>query len=77
MISALRWDHLPMPQRGRVVWKYEDEEDDGTPFGPVWIDYFGDDPVKPERSEELDRWVTLAEARQIAEELGFDLLEDS
>jgi hypothetical protein len=30
-----------------VVFKYEDEEDDGTPVGPVWIDYFGEDPVKP------------------------------
>jgi len=59
-----------------VVFKYEDEEPDGTPVGPVWIDYFGTDQTKPERSEKLEVWVRLPEARQLAEERGFEFLED-
>jgi hypothetical protein len=45
-----------------VVFKHEDEQPDGTPIGPVWIDYFGDDPKTPQRSEQLDEWVTLADS---------------
>ena len=61
--------------RGLVIFKYEDEEDDGTPVGPVWIHY-GDDPANPERTEALEEWVRLPQAQQIAQDRGFDLLED-
>jgi hypothetical protein len=57
------------------VFKHEDEED-GTPVGPVWIDYFGDDPNEPERSEKLEEWITLPEARKLADARGFEFLED-
>jgi hypothetical protein len=63
-------------RRGRVVFKYEDEEADGTPVGPVWIDYFGEDQVRPERSEKLEEWVRLPEARRLAEERDFEFVED-
>jgi hypothetical protein len=65
-----------MARKGLVTFKYEDEEPGGTPVGPVWIDYFGDDPDNPERSEQLDHWLTLPDARRIAEERGLDFFED-
>ena len=67
---------LTMARRALVVFKYEDEEEDGTPVGPVWIDYFGDDPNEPELTEKLEEWIRLPEAQQLAADRGFEFLED-
>ncbi len=55
-----------------VVFKWEGEEDDGTPHGPVSIIHFEGDSPDPGREEEFDRWFTLQEAREIAEEREYD-----
>ncbi len=61
-----------------VVFKWEGEEDDGTPHGPVWIYHFdGDSLDDGYREEEFDRWFTLPEAQQIAEERGYDFQDDA
>jgi hypothetical protein len=60
-----------------VVFKWEGEEDDGTPHGPVWIMHFGDDSPDPVREEAFDRWFTLPEARRIAEERAYDFQDDA
>jgi hypothetical protein len=60
-----------------VVFKWEGEEDNGTPHGPVWIMHYEGDSDEVAREEEFDRWFTLPEARQIAEERGYDFQDDA
>jgi hypothetical protein len=62
-------------RRPVLVWKYEDEVDDGSEVGPAWLDTFGEHPTKPTSSEDLG-WITRAEAQRIAAERGYELLED-
>jgi hypothetical protein len=65
-----------MARRTRVVWKWEDETDDGEAVGPVWVDYFDGDTTTPERSEEWGEWVSRSEAQRFAEENGYEFLAD-
>jgi hypothetical protein len=67
----------------RLVWKFEDgpddaEDKDPRDVGPAWLDTFEHDPVRPARSEDVEdgEWITRAEARHIAGENGYELLED-
>jgi hypothetical protein len=60
-----------------VVFKWEGEEDDGTPHRPLWIMHFEGDSPDPVREEAFDRWFTLPEARQLAEERGYDFQDDA
>jgi hypothetical protein len=62
--------------RTRVVWKWEDEEDDGEGVGPVWVDVLAADPHQPEKSEKWDRWVRRSEAARFAEQHGFEFVAD-
>lgn len=60
-----------------VLFKDEAEDPPGTIWGPVWILYFGNDPVEPEREEKLDEWLTRAQAQQLAHERGYDFQDDA
>jgi hypothetical protein len=62
--------------KGIVIFKYEDEEPDGTPVGPVWIEHYGDDPKMPKQVDKLEQWMRLPEAERIARERGFEFVED-
>ena len=62
-------------RRPRLVWKFEDEDEDGNEIGPIWVDTFGDDPVKPVSTEDLG-WTTRDQAELIAERRGCDLVTD-
>ena len=59
-----------------VVWKWEEEESDGEGVGPVWLDSFGADPDRPEKSAKWDRWVRRSEAERFAQEHGFEFFAD-
>lgn len=52
-----------------VTFKHEDEVG-GEPVGPVFVD---EEHMTPNRT--TDGWVTLSEAREIAERCGTDLKE--
>jgi len=65
----------------RVIFKHEDEREDGTPIGPVTI-IENEEPGepgftlgRPYDENERDEWKTLAEAEQIAAENGVELEE--
>jgi hypothetical protein len=62
--------------RTRVVWKWEDENDDGEGVGPVWVDTLDDDSPKPVKTEAWDRWVPRSEAENYASDKGFEFLPD-
>ena len=62
--------------RTRLVWKWEDEDDDGEGVGPVWVDTFGEDPTRPEKSEAWDKWVRRSEAASFAEHHGYEFVPD-
>jgi len=60
-----------------VMFKWEGEEQDCTPHGPVWILHFAHDSSEITRQKEFDRWFTSREARQMAEDRGYDFQEDA
>ncbi len=62
--------------RTRVVWKWEDEDDDAQGVGPVWVDTFESDSPKPDRSEKWDRWVPRSDAERYATENRFEFIAD-
>lgn len=64
---------MPRMARTVVMWKWEDEEDDGEGVGPVWVDTFGDDDRRPQSSDKWDRWVRRSEAARFAEETATSL----
>lgn len=49
-----------------LIWKWEDEEDDGEGIGPWWID---DGPLS-------ENWVRRSEALSIAQERGCEFEPD-
>jgi hypothetical protein len=59
-----------------VVWKWEDEEDDGEGVGPVWVYTFGDDERSPTSEDEWDRWVRRSEAARFAEQHSYEFETD-
>jgi hypothetical protein len=59
----------------RLVWKFEDEDEEGNAIGPLWIDTFGDDPATPISTEDLG-WTTRDQARIIAERRGCEFFAD-
>jgi hypothetical protein len=63
-----------MSRKPRLVWKYEDREDDGSLIGPAWVDTFGEDS-QPVATEALG-WISRTEAQTLAREQGYELLED-
>lgn len=63
-------------RRRRLVWKYEFTDDDGTEIGPLWIDTFGDDGLKPVSTEDLG-WTTREQAQTIAERRGCQFVADT
>jgi len=62
--------------RTRVVWKWEDEDDNGEGVGPVWVDSFDDGSAKPGKSGAWDHWVRRGEAERYAAQNGFEFLAD-
>ncbi|HET8894367.1 MAG TPA: hypothetical protein VFM96_09755 [Gaiellaceae bacterium] len=60
----------------RLVWKFEDEDEDGNEIGPLWIDTFGEEPMSPISTEELG-WTTRDQAHLIAERRGCEFVSDS
>jgi len=62
--------------RTRVVWKWEDENDEGERVGPVWIDRFESDSPKPDHSMRWEQWASRSEAEQYAKAHGFEFLAD-
>lgn len=60
--------------RERVVFKYEDDDGDGM-IGPVWVDILGGDGEVV--SSEDFHWMTLTKARELAQERGCELVEDT
>jgi hypothetical protein len=60
--------------RERVVFKYEDDDGDEM-IGPVWVDILGGEG-EVVSSEDLN-WMTLTKARELAQERGCELVEDT
>lgn len=60
--------------RERVVFKYEDDDGDEM-IGPVWVDILGGEGEVV--SSEDFNWMTLTKARELAQERGCQLVEDT
>ena len=54
----------------KLIWKWEDEEDDGEGVGPVWIEGPGD------AEEKWDEWVRRSIAEKHAKDHGFEFFAD-
>lgn len=59
----------------RVIWKDEDEDENGEGVGPVWVET-GDDPGNPDTSEEWPEWVRRSVAEKYATDHGYEFIPD-
>lgn len=57
-----------------LIFKYEDEEN-GEPIGPAHVVKF-DPPSPPVDVEDFDHWMTQTEAEKVAQERGYEFMED-
>lgn len=58
-----------------VIWKDEDEDDDGQAVGPVSV-VTGEDLSNPEQSDEWPEWAPRSVAEEYATEHGFEFVAD-